>query len=937
MAGIPVNRAMLIGLGGQGQNALVATKKKMLEAYGEVPPTIKFLSIDSASLEEGNEDYLDANEYQSIAVPAAAEFIDDHLDTLSTWLDYENLPRNALINVAKGAGQIPMIGRFLLLFHLQKILSLIEAKLNAIGDPVAMRDGKWRPGNAQPRVIFFGSIAGGTGAGTLLDLACAMRLRTGNDWDYQAFLMLPGVFRGKQLVYYVEENAYGFLKQLDFFMSQSNEIVSGTYGDLFDVKTQDGIEYKLKYPFNRITLVGSVAQGQNPAVYNEPKDLSRVIGEVIYAMTGDTLPLGSVEDAVLVNQANFESVWNGGKTCLYRGIGIGVLRYPQAELMQYGQASFIEKLVDALRVGGGASDGQAPDADSQADDFRNEFHIQGLEGEQNQILEAILPTQRFAVFSANIPGKPNKAQVEEIWQTNAAQLATKVGDWAREASENMAGKGDGDGGLLGLVQEGLQRRTDEIVSTYGAAPASSFVNKLTGYFGSARDQMEERSKTSAADATRYEASASALKNNCNDAFGRTFGKAEVLTKVLNQYRVTLMQLGKAHGERIREVEVARFCKSVIVALGNINAWLKNIDDLAGALQVQAAERVAQVQSAIKTTKICEYLVMPDLKNLPSPDVSPGEFYAWFRVKNPEAASFWSFTVEAAWKAVAEFADEKNVDEALRETTLASVVSQMTPDQCDDLLRTAEAMAEPLLAFSEAKVAGHPEQNQVATLYMVAASPEFRDAFKEPKLIERLRKLEVPNPRYIDLADPNQAYFFRSWGCVPAYALREFNLIRSEYLNMSSLPRQWSLHLDKRWADVLPDLDPSGGEQADEYVWALATSDIDYFQRVKKAVNFYTFLHEEVLAGGKVVRSDVNLGNGLATARSAFFSKSEYVDQCKRHIDDAIKQRGNAAALDDLSKYQDRLIGMIGRADPGRGTLLNSDLRAIGRFIATLQR
>ena len=169
MAGIPVNRALLIGLGGQGQNALVATKKKMLEAYkGKLPPTVKFLCIDSAPLDNGNYEYL-KNDYQSIAVPAAAQFIDDHRDTLKTWLDYENLPHNTLVNVARGAGQIPMIGRFLLLFHLRKILGLIDARLRQIGDPEAMRNGEWRPGDTQPRVIFFGSMAGGTGAGTILD------------------------------------------------------------------------------------------------------------------------------------------------------------------------------------------------------------------------------------------------------------------------------------------------------------------------------------------------------------------------------------------------------------------------------------------------------------------------------------------------------------------------------------------------------------------------------------------------------------------------------------------------------------------------------------------------------------------------------------------------------------------------------------------------
>lgn len=940
MAGIPVNRAMLIGLGGQGQNALVAAKTRMLDAYGEIPPIIKFLAIDSAPLDDdnGNPDnkgHLVGNEYLSISVPNAAEYIDDHREALSQWLDYEHLPRSTLLNSGKGAGQIPMIGRFLLLFHLTKILGMVQSKLNEIGDPVAMRDSTWSPGSARPRIIFFGSIAGGTGAGTLLDLACAMRPLTGGHWDYQAFLMLPGVFVGKQLTHYVEENGYAFLKQLDFFMSERNEIVAGTYGDLFDVKTQDGTEYQLAYPFNDITLIGNTSQGAQQAVYTQPKELSKVVGEVIYATTGESVPLDKKVAETLVNQGNFETAWNGGKTCLYRGIGIGVLRYPRAELMAYGECAFIAKLVDALKVGGGADGGQVADADKHADDFRTKYEIQGAGSEQSQILEAILPQRRFSAFAASIPAKISTGHVEEVWQMNASLLAGKVNEWTAEASTNMARADDEHGGLLGRVQDGLEQKANNLVSAFGAGLASSFVAKLTGYFKGVSEQTTVSNKAATADVARLETTIAGMKNSCVDATGKMFGKKETIEKVLGAYRGALMQLAKAHGEQVRTTEANRFCSSVDVALGNVGKWLSNIDELAKGLQTQAVER-RQAAVGITPSKICEYLVMPDLNNLPMPEASPSDFYAWFRDTNKGSASFWSGTTDAAWSSLEAYTKGKNVSESLKNTTLASVVKDMTPEQREFLLKTAESMAEPLLAVSSAKVEGQRPENQVATLYIVAADPAFKDAFSDPKLMDRLKRPDSPDPQSIDLPDPCQAYFFRSWGCVPAYALEEFRMLRNEYLDMSAQPKKWSLHLDKRWGDVLPDLDPSSGEDADQYVWALAVSDIDYFRRVRKSVNFYTFVYEETYSSGKVVPSDINLGMGLATARSAFFSKSEYVDQCKRQIVDAIAQRGNAAALTDLAAYQDRMIEEIARADPSRKPLLDKDFKALDDFITTLK-
>src|SRR5450759_1442860 len=106
----PVNRALLVGLGGQGQTALDAVKARLLEAHGgEIPPVIKFLSIDTTSKDRelttlGDEDFF------SLTVKNVTGYVDQHRDDL-VWLDYENIPRSRLKNISTGSGQIRMIGR----------------------------------------------------------------------------------------------------------------------------------------------------------------------------------------------------------------------------------------------------------------------------------------------------------------------------------------------------------------------------------------------------------------------------------------------------------------------------------------------------------------------------------------------------------------------------------------------------------------------------------------------------------------------------------------------------------------------------------------------------------------------------------------------------------------------------------------------------------
>lgn len=44
---ITLKRTLFIGLGGTGASALLHTKKRFLDTYGEIPPMIGFLSIDT--------------------------------------------------------------------------------------------------------------------------------------------------------------------------------------------------------------------------------------------------------------------------------------------------------------------------------------------------------------------------------------------------------------------------------------------------------------------------------------------------------------------------------------------------------------------------------------------------------------------------------------------------------------------------------------------------------------------------------------------------------------------------------------------------------------------------------------------------------------------------------------------------------------------------
>ena len=217
----------------------------------------------------------------------------------------------------------------MLQFHIKKILGVIQANINAIVNPDSQQSTAWQIASTRPQVIFFGSIAGGTGSGALLDLACAMRTITHSEWDHQAFLMLPGVFRTlwPKLNPHIEENGYAFLKQLDFIMAERDGIVSGKYGDLFTVHTEDDLTYQMVDPFDGITLIDETSQ-HHTIWYEHPRELAAVVGEMMYAMTV-ALPLALGQISLRHTPHNFSTPWRGGKRCWYRSMGIAALRTPR--------------------------------------------------------------------------------------------------------------------------------------------------------------------------------------------------------------------------------------------------------------------------------------------------------------------------------------------------------------------------------------------------------------------------------------------------------------------------------------------------------------------------------------------------------------------------------------------------------------------------------
>lgn len=243
--------AIVIGLGGTGQWVLTFLKKELLEiGGGTMPSGVKLLSFDTTSRTTAGTGQASKREKEeeiragAVRLVEGKEFIPigDNIGALSSeiaagkhshlqWFPAKSflskLPP-AAFNTKEGSGQIRQMGRIsvfrdLAAINQSEVLSRLRAAMQDLQGKVS-RD-------MQMEIVIVGSLAGGTGAGMLVDLALLVRAQAAkmvsNNYVVRGFFILPRAFtsgglgEGRDML----ARSFATWRELDRFM-----IVSERFG-----------------------------------------------------------------------------------------------------------------------------------------------------------------------------------------------------------------------------------------------------------------------------------------------------------------------------------------------------------------------------------------------------------------------------------------------------------------------------------------------------------------------------------------------------------------------------------------------------------------------------------------------------------------------------------------------------------------------------------
>lgn len=290
----PRTAVLFVGLGGSGADALIRikdqVKTRMILPSDEVgapiadaPKNIGFLEIDTDATVQattyGTSKFDPfGNEFCDISVNSTPDVIADIHKAKNAGVECWQWFDDDVNQVAgaRGAGGIRQIGRMLLANNIEKVVNSVEGKIASLTQD-----------NAEVKellIYVFSGIAGGTGAGTFLDMAYILQKiakRKNPNVNMMGYLIMPDVNElngGK--VEALRTNGFSCLKELEYWMS------TGEHGERYQQKFPNGFELNEKAcPFDFCHLLdASDVDGHN---FNYDKILRSVAENVFAYIAGE--------------------------------------------------------------------------------------------------------------------------------------------------------------------------------------------------------------------------------------------------------------------------------------------------------------------------------------------------------------------------------------------------------------------------------------------------------------------------------------------------------------------------------------------------------------------------------------------------------------------------------------------------------------------------
>jgi hypothetical protein len=295
-----IKRTICIGLGGTGRDILMQIRRLIIDKYGKLSnlPVVSFVHIDTdkgatqvTGLKTGDTYHgenllfkpaeivtatMNKQEINDLAIGLEKRSQYERqspYDHIGSWFPPQIL--RDLKSIENGAGAIRPVGRLAFFHNYNKIQNAIKNADNSTVGHAQKLLTKNIVVEAGTNIIIVGSLCGGTGSGTFLELAYSLKQIYGYETDNEitAYLVIAPELYGNTPS--VKANTYAALKELNYYTAQGT-VFKANYDpvNLFSVEEN-------RPPFDFIYLVGNRTNSGHKILKKEK--LCQVIAHKIFA------------------------------------------------------------------------------------------------------------------------------------------------------------------------------------------------------------------------------------------------------------------------------------------------------------------------------------------------------------------------------------------------------------------------------------------------------------------------------------------------------------------------------------------------------------------------------------------------------------------------------------------------------------------------------
>ena len=751
-----IKRCLYVGLGGTGMNALLHTKKMFIDTYGEVPPMIGFLGIDtdggaykkSLPSIKGEPVTLDPKEQMPILVKKARPYYDENKEAFA-WIPEENL--YALTSMELGAGQVRTNGRFAFTINYADLCRKVDTVLAQITNAHIINNDKYEllGNNTEIHMVF--SVCGGTGCGTFVNMAYLLRDRA-PQCKLTGYAVLPDVFKHMSHagMAKVAPNAFGAIEDLDYLMHMGIgskpiklEYLKGSY----EIKDR---------PFNSVIFIDN--KNDRGDTYTHVDELAEMISLALVTSAGElSSASASVSDNIEKNIRE-GSMDIENKKAWAAGMGVCEIIYRGQDLSEIYAIKAAKNLIDRFF-------NSCQDANLIANNWIDSPNVNIRENNNyDHVIDYICDKMPKYELTVNDYGNP-KPEVEQ----NLAINRIKDEDVNKKIND-----------LTTRVRTELRKLIIEHINQ--ECGISTVKNVLEAIEDQIDIFLEEMTKEKEDFLSREPMLQSALDTTCADLSeydGKFFKKKGKLDDMANDVSDACRALCTCKLEIIRRTAAITIFNNLKGVLAEANRKVNLISESMMSVSRDLATRLARIQNNVgKAPATFQIDLAQNSINsvaIVADEIQIPEFVKDLRLEG-KLYGFTDLSNDEIEEHILKYTKRLHTARNWRETGIDDILDKMPAEEFDRITRIAIEKAMPLFRYD---YRGHMPKERPQDSFFVGVPNKVNNRLYKNDYF----KSKLTGTMDVDFASigvNDRIIIYRQIGVVPAYTIAALPEYQKEY-------------------------------------------------------------------------------------------------------------------------------------------------------------